>query len=76
METRVNTGKNRCERMRMGYYGCGVVQGAWGITKILHRDKNGRTSSDLALWPGKFPQTSCFANKKANEVWMVPDWCT
>ena len=47
-----------------------------GHKNNTYRDQNGRASSDLALWPGKFPQTSCFANKKANGVWTVPDWCT
>ena len=65
METRVNTGKNRCERMRMGYYGCGVVQGAWGRTKILHIGT--KIVSQALIWPygrGSFPKHHVLQTKK------------
>ena len=40
----------------MGLYGCVDVQGAWGITKAIHKAvKTVVQALICVLWPGKFP---------------------
>ena len=46
----------------MTFYGCIGVQGAWGHTKTMHAGLKMVVQSIFsALWPGKFPRTSCCA---------------
>ena len=46
----------------MTLYGCVGVQGAWGDTKAMHAGPKMVVQGIFsALWPGKFPRTSCCA---------------
>ena len=53
-----------CRWVRMRAYGCVGAQATWQNMKT--RQKETKTVAHgvvLALWPGKFPRTSCFAKK-------------
>ena len=72
MEIRVYAGNNRCEWVRMGQYGCDCVPRAAGATETTHKHaKMVMQPLIRAVWPGKFPQTSCFAKK--NSKWDIQE---